>query len=280
MYNETPSVKAHHVTVIQTVGSHSRSVPHKNLLVLGNLGLPLFMYNAINANRCNVVDRNFVISDYKKIADKHWGNFYEFIPEDRTHYYSTNNHYQCIQQAIQYLKSIDVPLDVVVIQLGNAYGCTMAAELPKALKFFDKNYNKYDSLMSLGYFPQFNPNRVHELENDLVECNNRNHIPGESSMYKDSSTYNYFFDGGFLMFKMSTFLRADGHGQFPFMGDVIAPWCIVDPNSQCMEIDDTWQIPVVKNEILKAESSMASMLVNEVPDNPNQWFAIMNPKDK
>jgi hypothetical protein len=245
----------HHITAIETVGAHSKSIRDKNLLTLGMYGKPLFYYNAELAHSCPMIDRNYVISTYDGIRDKHWGDCYEFIPEDTSNYVGENHHHLCIAQAIEYVIRIGAPLDVVVVQLGNAYGVRMAQELEPALRYFDEHYDNLDGLMSLGNFPQFNLFRAHRVDPyGFARCDNAGGAIGTEAMYRSSCEYSYFFDGGFLVFKYSGFKAFNEDGQFPFMGDRIKGWIIDDPASQCMEIDSPWQILQVQSEIMKADA--------------------------
>jgi len=252
---KTTTPHSHHVTAIETVGAHSKSIKDKNLLMLGKKGKPLFYYNAELARSCPMVDRNFVISSYAEIRDKRWGDCYEFIPEDTSGYVGDQHHHLCIEQALAYLADIGVPLDIIVIQLGNAYGVRMARELEPALMYFDIRYDDFDGLMSMANYPQFNLLRAHRIdENGLAQCDNYPLGIPTGAMYRSNCEYSYFFDGGFLILKYSEFLKCNGDGQFPFMGNRIKSWVIDDPRSQCMEIDSPWQVLQVQSEILLADS--------------------------
>ena len=235
------------VVSLITIGSHSKSISHKNFVDI--LGQPLCYYNIQDVSAVKVIDQSYVITPYPTLqcpTDYRIEGLYKpiCIPKDR--FDADEPHHERIAEGVKFIENDFGDFDIIAILLGNSISLNQSKRLEDAINWFmvPENYAKWDSVMTVGNFAQFNTHRAHMLFDDNRACVV---IPpiGTDSMYKEKcASTGWFYDGGFWLIKHGVVNSMDGTGQFPFMGRYV--YGLKQESGTCMELDAPWQKPVLE----------------------------------
>jgi CMP-N,N'-diacetyllegionaminic acid synthase len=223
------------ICALQTARKGSKGVPNKTFLDVD--GKPLYIYNRTYAIRCKSIDRVFFSSDFND-------NMLDICEEDIIHRpanLSTDetSHYAAILHGlIEIEERIGEKVDYLVILLGNNCGA-FTEDLTEGIVSASLPY--YDSAMSVGRYNMFNPNRAFKLEDSGLQSvlDNDNPKCNERDAFGDIQ----FFNGSFWICSRKSIIECNGRGPFPWLGNRIAP---IYQDSSIMELDEPWQIPIIK----------------------------------
>lgn len=237
------------IVALQTARAGSKSVPNKNMADYQNL--PLFIHNLINARRCTLINQVYVSTDDKSILehDFEFKETYKTIKRPASLCKDNSSHQETIVHGLDYIEDdMGKKVDILVVLLGNtphAY----THDLQDAIAKFQKDFDKWDSCMSVGVFNMFNPYRAfHQLQDGsivpIVDSSFTDFMSNrQNRSNKDAFGDTYFFNGSFWLLKPDVLRKNEGKSVFPWLGNKIMPF---EQNSECQEIDDFWQLKLLK----------------------------------
>lgn len=249
LINQTNQIKNSSNTLaiaIQTARKGSKSVRLKNEILVE--GVPLFLHNLISAKNSNKIDATFMSTDIEKAYDYADKFGFSIIPRDISLAGDDASHYETIKSALLAAESsLKKTVDILVVLLGNNR-CAASNDLNSAVEMLEENTG-LDSVISVGKYNMFNPLRAFKKNNKnrLNNCidNLNKDLSGSSSLNdKNSMGDIFFFNGSFWAIRREVFFRNNGLKPFTWLGNEIG---YIEQDPRCMEIDDSWQVQVVKS---------------------------------
>ena len=225
--------------VLQTARSGSKSVPNKNITMVG--GKPLFMHPLSKAMQSNLVDYYFISTDCEFI--KSYSSAYSelnIIDRPNELCMDDSSHHDVMIHAICEIENkIKKKIDNVVVLLGNSPGAD-SESIDVCLNMINNN-TKIDSIQTVSKFNMFNPYRSFKINHDSGFLNNVVEVPDDSND-KNFAGDIMFFNGSFFMCRRDIIMAKKGMNPFPWCGFNIYPYV-----EECkMEVDDVWQMEFLK----------------------------------
>ncbi|KKM73251.1 hypothetical protein LCGC14_1412390 [marine sediment metagenome] len=234
------------IVALQTARAGSKSVPSKNIAMVGDKSL--FLYNILSAQKSRLIEDVYVSTDcpYIKRLSKEWN--YNII--DRPQHLCGDNasHHDTIRHGLTEIEHRAERVELLVVLLGNsvaAYSCDLDASIEIML-----NNKDIDSVTSVSEFDMFNPSRAYSIVNgrldtimsqDMIASKTIGNPNDKNAMGKI-----YFFNGSFWVCKRCSVLRDDGMLPFPWMGQRSIPYV----QKTTMEVDAEWQLSYLKREMM------------------------------
>jgi len=231
------------IIAIQTARANSKSVKKKNLIKID--GKPIFLKNLKSALLSKKIDKVVCSTDDKYII--RLSKKYKYDIVERPKYLRGDNasHFETIKHALlKSEKKYKVKFDIVVLLLGNAVGNSTKV-LNEAINKLKNN----DSVVSVSKFNMFNPFRAFYINKskklfsviDSQKIKKYNNILNKNDKNAFGSVY--FFNGSFFIINRSNFfIKSKQKPPFIWMGKKVIPYV----QNTFFEIDDNWQIDVVK----------------------------------
>ena len=181
--------------ILQTARAGSKSVPNKNIAMVGNK--PLFAHSLEKALSSKLVDHYFVSTDCNFI--KQYVKKYKNVNIiDRPSHLSLDNssHHDVMIHAIEHIeKQLGKKIDNLIILLGNSLG-TDSTSIDACLKILKEN-KSYDAVQTVSKFNMFNPYRAFKIDSESGVLKNFVNVP-ENSNDKNFAGDIMFFNGSFL----------------------------------------------------------------------------------
>ena len=231
------------IIAIQTARAGSKSVIKKNLIKIN--GEPIFLKNLKSALKSKKIDKVVCTTDDKYIIKMSKKYNYDVIQRPKYLSGDKASHFETIKHALlKSEKKYNIKFDVVILLLGNAVGCNSKV-LNQAINKLKDN----DCVVSVSKFNMFNPFRAFCITNkkklvsilDISNDKKLNKIQNKND--KNAFGDIYFFNGSFFIFQRSNlFIKSKQKPPFTWMGKNIIPF----KQKTFFEIDDSWQIDVVK----------------------------------
>jgi CMP-N-acetylneuraminic acid synthetase len=230
--------------IIQTSRSGSKSVPGKNLIQID--GLPLMFHNLRASAELNDIADIVVTTDIDDVFDYQDQYNYEVVWRPEVLRGDDASHYDTILHALcEMERKTGRSYDLIIVVLGNAR-CAFSSDIRCGIKILEND--AYESVISVSKYNMFNPYRAFCIndKNMLVNTTPSLDVSTVTKSRNDKNAMGdiYFFNGGFWIIRKSVFLNNNGLQPFPWLGKRIFGY-VQDP--RCMEIDDEWQVDIVKN---------------------------------
>lgn len=231
------------ILAIQTARAGSKSVKKKNLIEIN--GSPIFLHSLQSAINCKIIDKVVCSTDDKKIINLSKKYEYDIIKRPRFLSSDKASHFDTIKHAL--LKSEEkyqTRFDIIVLLLGNVVGVNSQA-LNKAIKKLKNN----DSVVSVSKFNMFNPLRAFYIKNNgklttFIDSKKNNKTKKISNKNDKNAFGDIFFCNGnfWILSRSNFFIQSKQQPPFNWIGKKIVPF----KQNVFFEIDDSWQINVVK----------------------------------
>ena len=234
------------IAILQTARQGSVSVPNKNTLSVDNK--PLFLQNILNAKKSNFKPPIYLSTDIPNINNL--SIEYEFTIIDRPDFLSRSDssHHDAIMHGVKKIEEIQgCELDIVTVILGNTISA-WPEDIDKSISILENN-SDVDSVISVGKYNMFNPLRSLKINGDgsldsIVNAKELNKsIVNTNKNDKDVVGDVYYLNGSLMTIRRSAIFSVNEKLPFTWLGNKTVP---LIQNSICMEIDDEWQINIIK----------------------------------
>lgn len=208
---------------IITARAGSKSIINKNVMDLS--GKPLIYYPIKAAQDAKLIDKVYISTDGKEIADA--GRYFGAEIIDRPEELGGDhiNHGDVIKHAVEYVNQLHPDLENVVLLLGNTVMID-GAIIDHCLGILDDKKD-YDSCMTVWEAQDDHPLRAMEInsENVLEPYGDKNrNVSTERQSYSKA----YYYDQGVWAFRKYTVQSRDGVSPWWWMGKrsfpVIRTW--------------------------------------------------------
>jgi N-acylneuraminate cytidylyltransferase len=234
------------ICALQTARAGSQSVLNKNKLEIE--GKPLFLYNACFALRSRFINELYISTDDPDIKNMATKQNIQCIDRP-VELCGDKSHYDVIKHGLLSIESTtNNKVDILVILLGNNKGA-YNYDLDISIKLLMDN--DYDSIMSLSKYNMFNPIRAFikkdNMINTFIDQQNIKNMNCINKNDKNAFGDVYFFNGSFWICKRQAIIDNNGLEPYPWLGNKIYPFI---QKEGIMEIDQAWQIDVLKNKWL------------------------------
>ena len=234
------------IAILQTARQGSLSVPNKNTLSINNK--PLFLQNIINVKKSKYKSPVYLSTDIPNLEAL--SSEYGFNLIERPEYLSRSDssHHDAIRHGVEKIEEIqNCTLDIVIVILGNTISA-WPEDIDKSIEILENNRD-VDSVISVGKYNMFNPLRslkidknggldrmvnVDELGKSIINVNNND---------KDVVGDVYYLNGSLMAMRRSAVFSVSEKLPFTWLGNKTIP---IIQNAICMEIDDEWQINIIK----------------------------------
>jgi CMP-N,N'-diacetyllegionaminic acid synthase len=215
----------HSVLAIIPARGGSKGIPRKNIMTLH--GKPLIAYTIESAAKSRLIDKCVVSTEDDEISEvtRNYGGEVVKRPPELARDDSPS--YDAIKQVIDHFKNQGRNFDIIVL-LEPTSPLRKDDDLDKAIQSFIKNYDKADSLVSLGEIQLESPFYAQIITDGLVKP-----LIGQDTNYKrrQDMPKAYFPYGVIYLSKVDTYLKTRTFYQAKTLPYFIERW-------QNYEIDD------------------------------------------
>ncbi|MFV8826465.1 cytidylyltransferase domain-containing protein [Alkalihalobacterium sp. APHAB7] len=232
------------IYALQTARGGSKSIKDKNITNVK--GLPLYLHNVLNSQKCKSIKDVYVSTDIPFIKEN--AVYYNYKTIDRPDELSGDDasHHDTIIHGLNMIEDdIKEKVDILVVLLGNSIGA-ITSDLENAIQLITENPN-CDSVQSVSEYNMYNPFRALRIVDGKLETIvSQDYIKEESKMKnvndRRSAGNTYFFNGSFWIIRREAIVSYSGNLPFPWLGKNILPY----RQDNFMEVDDHWQLSYLR----------------------------------
>lgn len=229
------------VYALSTARAGSKSVPHKNVMMLQ--GKPLYLHNLLESLQTPEIIDTYISTDISQVIEDANKYGYQVIERPSELCQDASTHTDTIRHGLLEIeKRIGGPLDILVVMLGNTMN--MDGEIVRKALNILENESDVDSVITVIKANHFNPIRAYiDAGNGFLDTYmSQDEIINKTkniSLADKNSIGNIYFQNGLWILRRETILDADGLEPFPWFGSKIR---YIEQDPRLQEIDDDYQV--------------------------------------